>query len=401
MLSGSRRCVPPTKSANTISWLLQSFVDHATQMDAHIISQWDDSLLCVEYDRERYIHVMPKTEKFLGKLVGILPYRVRSWLFGIADPAVIAYYLGQALLVRCLKPDLVIAHIAYPLFRISRFLNPGVKHVYYFHSSNLAGYPERFIQDIFQYANGLVSISQLALDEVQAKYGTLPMPSRVIHNGVNTEMFNSVNVPSLRTVARRKYQINEDALVVLYAGRIHPSKGVDRIVNACISLRARFPSLILLLAGDESFEKSADLSFGHQLRQDVQKYGQNTVRFLGWLPYEQLIDAYASADICVLASLEVEGNSMFLLEAMACGLPVVSTAVGGVPEIVLHGETGLLIDPSQDIAVGLTQAIGSLLEDGALRRRLGVQAAQRISVNFTSRLMTGKLETYLIENNLI
>lgn len=401
MLSGSRRCVPPTESANTISWLMQSFVEYASQMDIRIVSQWDDGLSQVKYDHERYLHIMPNMIKRLERWVALLPYRVRKWLFGIADQKVIAYYLGQALLVRRVKPDLVIVHVSYPLFRISRFLNPCYKHVYYFHSSNLADFLPEFIRDLYRHANGLISICQVAVDEIQAKYGLLPMPSGTIHNGVNTEMFNMANVSTLRAAARQKFGVDEDALVVLYAGRIHPQKGVDKIIEACLSLRTRYPNLVLLLAGDEFFERSGDLSFGHKLRQDVRKYGQDAVRFLGWLSYSQLLDAYASADICALASLETEGNSMFLLEAMACGLPVVSTAVGGVPEIVLHGETGSLIDSQQDITVGLTQAIGSLLEDDTLRRRLGMQAAQRISVNFTSRLMTGKLETYLIENNLI
>ena len=398
MLLGSRRCVPPTEASNTLSWMLKSFVDYSRSMDVQVVSQWDESLHQDKYDHERYLHVSTANEIRLKRLLYLLPYRIRKWLFGIADPKVIAYYLGQALMVHKLKPDVVVAHVAYPLFRISRFLNSRYKHVYYFHSSNLADFPPHFIHDLYQHADGLVSICQIAIDGVVNKYGSLPMPSVVIHNGVDTTTFNPENVNKLRTFARQVHKISEDTIVLLYAGRLHPSKGIDKILDAFLIVQERYPNLVLLIAGDENFERNPDLEFSKQFRDDAQMRGNGSVRFIGWLPYNQLLQAYAVSDIGVLASLEIEGNSMFLLEAMACGLSVVSTAVGGVPEIVVHRETGLLINPSQEITKGLVLAISELLENPSQRKEYGMKAALRVSSRFSAENMVQKLEEFLNAN---
>ena len=401
MLLGSRRCVPPTNASNTISWLLQSFVNYSRNTDVSIVSQWHDSLREIQYDREHYLHVTPAMAERLQHLVALLPYRVRKWLFGIADPKVIAYYLGQALIVRQNKPDLVIAHVAYPLFRVSHFLNPRLKHVYYFHSSNLADFPPPFIKDLYRNASGLISICQAALSQLEQAYGSLPMPSAVIHNGVNTNCFNPEIVAQHRILSRRAYNIGNDQLAILYVGRIHPTKGVDKIVDAFLKLCEQHPNLILLIAGDENNERDPDLVFAQGLRNFVRERGQDKVRFLGWIPYKDLPVVYAMADISVLASLEVEGNSMFLLESMACRLPVVSTAVGGVPEIVSHGETGLLVDPCQDITVGLVEALDQLINDRSLRHQMGQQAARRVLDQFSAEKMVDKLEDFLEANQLL
>ena len=97
------------------------------------------------------------------------------------------------------------------------------------------------------------------------------------------------------------------------------------------------------------------------------------MKFLGDIPDDQLSDIYAQADIFAMTSMphkqSIEGFGLVYLEAGAHGLPIIAHAIGGVPEAVAHGETGLLVAPG-DIAA-LTAAFAQLIADPALRHRLG------------------------------
>jgi len=99
-------------------------------------------------------------------------------------------------------------------------------------------------------------------------------------------------------------------------------------------------------------------------------------------------------DLLVLPSLS-EGFSNALLEAMAAGLPVIATRVGGNPEAVVHGESGLLV-PAAD-AGALGREMGLLLDDLALRKRLGAAARRRVMENFSTPVMISGLETAYAE----
>jgi glycosyltransferase involved in cell wall biosynthesis len=106
--------------------------------------------------------------------------------------------------------------------------------------------------------------------------------------------------------------------------------------------------------------------------------------FLGWIPHEDLVNLYSQTDIFVMPSL-TEAFGVTFLEAMACGVPVIGTRVGGIPEIIQHGYNGLLVEPNN--SDDLADAIIQLLSDSELRKQLriaGVETAHRFDV---SRMM--------------
>jgi glycosyltransferase involved in cell wall biosynthesis len=107
---------------------------------------------------------------------------------------------------------------------------------------------------------------------------------------------------------------------------------------------------------------------------------QQEVHFLGHVDHAELPGWYASADLFVLPS-RMESFPLVLLEAMASGLPVVATAVGGVPELVVHGETGLLVPPNDPLA--LAQAINSLLDDPEGMKSMGARGRDTVRERYT------------------
>ena len=156
--------------------------------------------------------------------------------------------------------------------------------------------------------------------------------------------------------------------------RLNPRKGQLEIITALQGLPAsQRRGLEYWLVGAHSKEN-------YDVTLDQAAAGADfPVKFLGDIPDEQLGPIYAQADIFAMTSMphkhSVEGFGLVYLEAGAHGLPVIAHAIGGVPEAVLEGETGLLVAPGDSAA--LTAAFARLLGDPALRRRLGAAGRAR------------------------
>ena len=157
-----------------------------------------------------------------------------------------------------------------------------------------------------------------------------------------------------------------------YLGRLVPQKGVDVLIAAVALLGGRFPSLRLAIAG-EGDERAA-------LEAQVVRLGlASRVEFVGALAHDAVHRFLAAADIVVMPS-RAEPFGLVALEAAQMARPVVASAVQGLPEIVTHGETGLLVPP--DDAPALADAIAMLLEDPARARALGAAARRRAEIKF-------------------
>lgn len=161
---------------------------------------------------------------------------------------------------------------------------------------------------------------------------------------------------------------NPGRLVVLTVARLHPRKGQLHVIEALRGLppelRARVEYRIAGAHGKENYDLLLD---------EAARTADFPVRFLGDVPDAELPAVYAQADIFAMTSVphkhSVEGFGLVYLEAGAYGLPVVAHAIGGVPEAVIDGETGLLVPPGDTAA--LTAVFAKLLAEPGLRARLG------------------------------
>jgi glycosyltransferase involved in cell wall biosynthesis len=154
--------------------------------------------------------------------------------------------------------------------------------------------------------------------------------------------------------------------------QLFPRKGIRFLIEAAAQLTPRFPDLHLVLAGD-GFERPELVALAERLGIGPR------VTFLGWVPNTALPPYYRAAAVSVIPSLE-EGFGIPAAEAMGCEVPVVATDAGGLPEVVEHGVTGLVVPRGDSTA--LAGAIGSLLEDPALRLRMGKAGRERALKHF-------------------
>lgn len=155
--------------------------------------------------------------------------------------------------------------------------------------------------------------------------------------------------------------------MLLAASRLVPRKGFDRLIEALPAIRARHPDVVLLVVGEgpqrPALEAMAEAAGGAA-----------AVRFAGAMPAAAMPGLYALAEMVVLPNRaepgESDGLPMVVLEAMACGRPVIGGRAGGTPEAVAEGRTGLLVDGAAAIAA----AVLRLLDDPALAGRLSAGA---------------------------
>ncbi len=174
--------------------------------------------------------------------------------------------------------------------------------------------------------------------------------------------------------------------VLVFAGRLVPQKGVADLLCAVRRLAERFPDVVAHIIGDGP-ERAA-------LEREARELGiAGRVRFFGWLPQEEVHRQLRSAGIYVGPSRRhgdgtQEAQGLAFAEAMLAGLPVVATAVGGIPEAIRHEETGLLVPPENPEAIAL--AICRLVDDGELARRLARSAHALARAEFTRAVSAGR-----------
>lgn len=179
--------------------------------------------------------------------------------------------------------------------------------------------------------------------------------------------------------ARVRFGIADDALVAGVVGRLSPEKGQLHFVRALDHVRRRIPRVTGLLVGD-----GQDLS---RLRIEAARLGlADNIIFAGHV--REMADVYRAMDLVVLPS-ESEGMPNVALEAMVFGKPVVATRVGGVPEVVVDGETGLVVPSGDPRALG--EAMIRVLGDGEAAARLGRAGLRRALTQFDPKTRTERI----------
>jgi len=180
----------------------------------------------------------------------------------------------------------------------------------------------------------------------------------------------------------------EKNVKILYVGRLNEIKGLDYLVKSFKEINQNYPRSRLQLVGDGPTKDD--------LKREIDDLGVNdSVEFKGHVEYEELPDHYVSADIFILPSIS-EGLSNVLMEAMACGLPVVATDVGGNRELIKEERGGYLVAPKSSSE--LVERIEKLIENPELREEMGYFNRRYVERYEQEKILREKSE--LLENLL-
>ena len=216
----------------------------------------------------------------------------------------------------------------------------------------------------------LIAVSQATKDEMTAA-GIPGTKITVIHNGIDTSKWCRNKVESS---LREELKLPLEVPVVGYVGRIMPEKDLETWIRAAAQVAKVFPQAKFILVGEGRDECTL---------KDLQELAcslkvANQVHFLGYR--RNLLPVYATFDLFVMSSLR-EGLPNSILEAMALGLPVVTTDVAGAKEIVIDGETGFVV--SQKSPNELATAILKILGEKHIQKRMGQAGRDRIEREFS------------------
>ena len=287
------------------------------------------------------------------------------------------------------------------LFRLSRYLmkvKPTIVHSFLFRANILSriaafivrvplvissvrvmGGEKGYYHSVEKFTSFMVdhyiTVSESVKDYLIHKANLLPEKITTVYNGVTLNGISPGREDSL------PFGLETHDSVVLTMGRLHRQKGYDYLIRAIAEVKLEMPTVKMLIVGEGEEEnnlknlvKSLDLS--------------KEVIFTGLCL--NVVKILSSAELFVLPSLW-EGMPNAVLEAMAAAKPVVATRVGGVPELVVDGETGILV-PSEDTAA-LARAIVDLLKDTRKADRMGKAGRERVRQHFSMTAMVAKTDS--------
>jgi glycosyltransferase involved in cell wall biosynthesis len=294
-------------------------------------------------------------------------------------------------ILRRSKPDIVHTHtskagilgrLAAWMARVPIIIHTPHGHIFYGHF----GRPLSRIFLQMERMLGKITLHQIALTPEESNdYLRLrvskPSNTSVIHSGVNVHRF--IKGAKQRAGKRKELGVPPDSLVVGYVGWLIPIKGVTHLVSAMPKVLEKHPKSLLVLVGKGDDKGEEEI----KLKEQVERAGlTDKVRFLGWR--SDVDEIMGCFDIFVLPSLN-EGMGRVLVEAMAAGLPVVASRVGGIPDLVRDGQNGLLVPPED--AIALEKAISSLLEDKKKRKRMG-QVGTKMCRQYSTEAMVAQID---------
>lgn len=226
-----------------------------------------------------------------------------------------------------------------------------------------------------------VAVAQEVALSLRRLYGI--QQCRVISNGIPTDCYARPKAP--RSEWRARQGFGDDDVLFVCVARFAPQKNHALLLKAFAQGPASDPKAHLVLAGEGVLRE--------QLEEQAKNLGlTRQVHFLGLRT--DIPDVLSAMDVFVLTS-DWEGNPLSVMEAMASGLPIVSTAAGGVPDLFESGKEGFIVQPGD--AQGLSHSMASLLGDQEARRSLGRAAARRAKENFDVSTMVQAYEE-LYEN---
>lgn len=297
----------------------------------------------------------------LGAKIFILPIKKRIDL----------KFIKQAIIL-IKKEKMDILHSCFDLANFNSYFAALLSRVpiYIWHQRNLMGESLPLLRRVFlkflgSRADKIIAVSDAVKNDLILKGASREKVER-IYNGINIEKFNLTSQAESDKL-KKEFNVSADSIVLISVGQARPEKGLIFLVKAFSAIAVKHPSSILLVIGGKNGP-----CYG-ELRSEAEKLEISDRVFFTEMRSD-VPDLLHISDILILPSL-LEALANSVLEGMAASKAVIATRIGGVPEIVMDGENGILVAPKDSIS--MSNAIDRLISNPSLRKQMG-EAGRRI-----------------------
>ena len=309
--------------------------------------------------RGHEIHVITSLDEGLpskSKEEGFYIHRVKC--LGIRYFGIPSFWVTALPCLKKIDPDII--HVQSTMIGMAGFLSKMLlrkPYVIFAHGSDIYhhwAFHKFSSRLVFRRASAVIALTEHMKREMQKIYNREIL---VIPNGVSLKSFESITTPE---ILRGKLGLDKTAEILLFVGRLHTVKGLKYLIEAMKIISHKHAKVNLVLVGGGN-----ERQYLHEMVKKLRL--SKCVLFVGQVPNSKISEYMFASDIFVLPSLS-EGLPVTILEALAAGLPIVTTNVRGLPEIVKNGENGFTVDPQNPTQ--LAERIMFLLSNNELRQKI-------------------------------
>ena len=362
--------VTPLEAATGVATLLQSWASHIDldRFEPVLVVGMENTAMADRILQMGELRVIQMPELVTGRRILFPAVRALSKLIAEEEFDILHTHLIQSDILGSL------ASRFHPNFRL---VSSALGNLYKSTTGSWKKLAYRFAYSAFcKRIDRVAAVSHDTRTDLIQEFGVHPRNICVIHNGLGDEFLEDAKDVPPPDFSRR---------VIGTVGALIPEKGVTDLIRAAYLISAKLPEIQFVIVGDGP-ERDA-------LEQQVKQIGlSDHVKFTGWMPSE--LDTMSTIDIFVMPSHE-EGLPYVVLEAMACRRPIVASGVGGVPEAITDGESGLLFKPGDSDAIA--DGVLRLLNNPDLAHRLGNQARSRVESEFCARNKVTEVEQMYLD----
>ncbi|WCO02531.1 glycosyltransferase family 4 protein [Psychroserpens ponticola] len=397
LVSGSRHTIPPNKKSPGVPRIIEKLSNNdTTSISYKVVSKYDDSLIHQDYNKRKYLHIKPTLwNRFFESILNKVPLRIKKRVYGYSLTDRIVYYEGIKRLIRKERPDVIITFMHFELFKKLCKVHPKAKHIYFFRSTDLKlRLGDQNIDFLINNSSGFLANTKSPIEELKTISPRLNFPTETIYNSVKLNDFTDKICEELSEQYRKTFNLKPDDFVIGYAGRLSEEKSVLELFEAVHYLKNKGLKVHVLVAGSIAIETTPNEDYYNLIVNYANENLSDQIHFLGWLPNEKLYEFYNALDIGVLLSKYSEGNSMFLLETLSMGTPMIATRIGGNLEMITDGENGFLID-IENVKQNLIQKLEFIISNRGQLNEMSTNALKYIKQHHTNDIMVDKFNNFM------
>lgn len=250
---------------------------------------------------------------------------------------------------------------------------------FYYHCHN--EFPGTYgCEDIIKKTKKIICVSEFIASSI-SKYTSIEKDKfLVLRNCIDTMKFRTKLTKEENLMIKNKYSIKKNEKILLFTGRIVPEKGVMELIESLKYVKSKNYKLLIL--GSALNEFSDKTEYEEKIQKMVEQYSDKII-FTGFIKYDDIFKYYSIADIAVLPSIWDDPAPLTIIESLTCGVPIITTNSGGIPEYAQNG-SAIIIDRDENLPKKLAESIDYLIKNDNIRSEMsmaGIEASKELNLD--------------------